>query len=122
EQFAMRPEQARGFAFGYFGPGLPCASPLPTDLSSLASGRSIVSFKGTNDRERCLIAGQILDAAFQAISAQESERPRLLIVVDEAQLLTRRRVDESAKDAAAQAERALDRLAREGRKHGGVLM
>ena len=52
---------------------------------------------------------------------EESERPRLLIVVDEAQLFTRKRVDESAKEAAAQAERALDRIAREGRKFGIVL-
>jgi len=49
-----------------------------------------------------------------------SESPRLLIVVDEAQLFTRKRLDESAKQAAAQAERSLDRIAREGRKFGIV--
>ncbi|MGD0770046.1 MAG: hypothetical protein ABSB42_17815 [Tepidisphaeraceae bacterium] len=79
-------------------------------------GRSIVSFKGMDDQPRCLLAGRMLDAAFETISARESERPRLLIVVDEAQVLTRKRVDQSAKDAAAQAERALDRIAREGRR------
>jgi hypothetical protein len=75
-----------------------------------------------DDHHRCLLAGKILDAAFETISAQESERPRLLIVVDEAQLLTRKKVDESARNAAAQTERALDRIAREGRKYGGVLL
>jgi hypothetical protein len=121
-EFGMNVGQARGFAFEYFAPALPFTSPLPETLSSLATGRSIVSFKGMDDRQRCLLAARILDAAFETISARESERPRLLIVVDEAQLLTRKRVDESAKDAAAQTERALDRIAREARKHGGLLM
>jgi hypothetical protein len=121
-EFAMNSGQARGFAFRYFAPALASTSPLPGNLSSLAAGRSIVSFKGMDDQQRCLLAGRILEAAFQSISAAESERPRLLIVVDEAQLLTRKRVDESAKDAAAQAERALDKIAREGRKYGMVLI
>jgi DNA helicase HerA-like ATPase len=43
-------------------------------------------------------------------------------VVDEAQLFTRKRLDESAKAAAVHAERALDRIAREGRKFGIVLV
>ena len=42
--------------------------------------------------------------------------------MDEAQLLTRKKVDESAKGAAAQAERALDRIAREGRKYGATMV
>jgi hypothetical protein len=121
-EFGMNAGQARGFAFRYFAPALPFTSPFPEKLSSLAVGRSIVSFKGLDDQQRCLLAAGILDAAFETISPQESERPRLLIVVDEAQLLTRKRVDESAKQAAAQTERALDRIAREGRKHGGILM
>jgi hypothetical protein len=117
----MKPQQARGFAFDYFAPGLPYAPLLPQDLSTLATARSIVSFKGLDDEQRCALAGKILDSVFNACNAQESESPRLLIVADEAQLFTRKRLDESAKQAAAQAERALDKIAREGRKFGIVL-
>jgi hypothetical protein len=120
--FEMNTGEARGFAFNYFAPGLPFTVPIPEKLSSLAAGRSIVSFKGMDDQHRCSLASRILDAVFEEISAQESERPRLLILVDEAQLLTRKRVNESAKTAAAESERALDRIAREARKYGGMLV
>ncbi len=121
-EFGMDVGKARGFAFKYFRPSLEWTTPIPQNLSSLATGRSIVSFKGTDDRERCLLAGQILEAAFKSISVQESDQPRLLIVVDEVQLLTRKKVDDSAKEAASQAERALDKIAREGRKYGILLI
>ena len=117
----MKPEQARGFKFDYFAPGLPYAPELPGDVSQVAKGRVIVSLKGLDDARRCDLAAQILDAAFTACSVEESERPRLLILVDEAQLFTRKRVDDSARQAAAHTERALDRIAREGRKYGIVL-
>lgn len=120
-EFGMKPGEAHGFAFSYFAPALPSAPPPPGDLSQLARGRSIVSFKGMDDQRRCALAARILGAAFDACSGAESDGPRLLIVVDEAQLFTRKRLDESAKPAAAQAERALDRIAREGRKFGVVL-
>lgn len=119
--FGMKPERAHGFPFNYFAPGLSYAAPLPKSLASLAEGRSIVSFKGLEDSRRCAMAGEILDAVFEACNAQESESPRLLILVDEAQLFTRKRLDESAKQAAGRVERALDRIAREGRKFGIVL-
>jgi DNA helicase HerA-like ATPase len=121
EEFGVDPKRARGFGFDYFAPGLPFATGAPQDLAALARGRSVVSFKGLDDQRRCALAGQILDAIFEACNAQESENPRLLVVVDEAQLFTRKRLDESAKQAAARAERALDRIAREGRKFGIVL-
>lgn len=121
EEFGMKAEQAHGFKFQYFAPGLPYVPPLPERLSSLAHGRSIVSFKGLDDKHRCALAGRIFEAVFQACNAEESEHPRLLILVDEAQLFTRKRLDESAKQAAAHAERALDRIAREGRKFGIVI-
>jgi len=122
EEFGMKTERAHGFAFNYFAPGIPYAASLPQELSSLALGRSIVSFKGLDDQRRCELAGRILESVFEACNAQESESPRLLVVVDEAQLFTRKRLDESAKQAAAQAERALDRIAREGRKFGIVMV
>ncbi len=121
DEFGMKPERARGFDFRYCAPGLPYAAMLPDDLSTLAHGRSIVSFKGLDDQRRCALAAKILESVFAACTGRESESPRLLIVVDEAQLLTRKRLDDSAKQAAGQAERALDRIAREGRKFGIVL-
>jgi hypothetical protein len=121
EHFGMKPGRARGFRFSYFAPALPFTPPLPKDLSTLAMGRSIVSFKGLDDQRRCTLAGKILDAVFAACNAQESESPRLVVVVDEAHLFTRKRLDDSAKQAAAQVERALDKIAREGRKFGIVL-
>lgn len=121
EDFGMKPERARGFGFEYFAPGLAYASSLPPDLSALSRGRSVVSFKGLDDAKRCALAAKVLDAVFEACNAQESDHPRLLVVVDEAQLFTRRRLDESAKVAAGQVERAIDRIAREGRKFGIVL-
>lgn len=121
EEFGMKAERARGFRFDYFAPGLAYAPSLPTDLSALARGRSVVSFKGLDDARRCELAAKVLGAVFEACNAQESDHPRLLVVVDEAQLFTRRRLDESAKVAAGQVERAIDRIAREGRKFGIVL-
>lgn len=121
DRFGMKPDRARGFRFRYFAPGLSYAPPLPDDVARIATGRTIVSFKGLDDARRCALAAQILEAAFTAYSAEESDRPRLLILVDEAQLFTRKRVDDAAKEAAAHAERALDRIAREGRKYGIVL-
>jgi hypothetical protein len=121
EQFGMKPASAHGYAFGYFAPGLPYIPALPANLAALAAGKSIVSFKGLDDGRRCDLAARILDAVFETCSERESENPRLLVVADEAQLFTRKRVDESAKSAVARVERSLDRIAREGRKFGIVL-
>lgn len=121
-EFGMAEGRARGFPFDYFAPAMKSAPRLPDDLAALVAGRSVVSFKGADDAERCAMAARILDAVFARVSVRESDRPRLLIVVDEAQLLTRRRVDAAARDSAASAERALDRIAREGRKYGIVLV
>jgi DNA helicase HerA-like ATPase len=122
EAFGMKPGRARGFGFNYFAPGLPYASPLPADMSALSRGHAIVSFKGLNDEQRCATASKVLHSVFEACNAQECESPRLLVLIDEAQLFTRKRVDESAKQAAAGSERAIDRIAREGRKFGLCLV
>lgn len=120
--FEMQPGNAKGIPFDYFAPAMPWVTPLPKDLRQLARGRTIVSFKGADDASRCEAAAEILSAAFDAYSDRESEVPRLLLVLEEAQLFTRRRVDESAKAAAQKVERAIDRCARESRKFGGVLV
>jgi hypothetical protein len=117
-EFGMKREQARGFSFSYFAPAISNVPNPPHDHRVLASGRSIVSLKGMGDAERCALAASILESVFECASAGESERPRLLILVDEVQLLLRKRVDDSARVAAARAERALDKIARLGRKYG----
>ena len=51
-------------------------------------------------------------------SKEESPITRLLIIVEEAQCFTKKRVDDNAKNAAEKAEVALDRMVRESRKYG----
>ena len=118
DEFDLDRQDARGFGFEYSCPGLSIGANLPKNLGHLASGKYIISFKGMDDRQRCALFADTLDAAFEAITASESETPRLLIVVEEAHRFTRKRVDESAKAEAARAEITLDRVVREGRKFG----
>jgi hypothetical protein len=120
-QFDMPTEAARALNFQYFAPALPFVPALPANLQQLATGRSIVSFKDITDRDRCECAAQILNAAFAACATHESEYPRLLIVVDEAHRFTRKKVEDCAKDSALKTERAIELIAREGRKFGIVL-
>jgi hypothetical protein len=122
DKFGLSTNDARGLSFEYFAPAHPDLSPPLKDFAALAVGRSIVSFKGLSDQGRCTLAAEILNGVFAAASWHEADRPRLLILVDESQLLLRKRVDDDAKDAAAQSEIALDRIAREGRKYGIVLV
>lgn len=117
-QFGMPRESARGFEFAYYAPADPCSEKLPTDLGKLAVGRTIVSFKGMDDRERCALFGEILDAVFDACAVEESVGLRLLLFIEEAQRFTKKRVNEDAKAAGERAEIALDRTVREGRKYG----
>ena len=116
--FGMKPESARGFEFKYYAPGLSIGKQMPRDLSILGKGRVIVSFKGLNDCEQCKLFYNILDTIFEDYSREESSTLRLLIVVEEAQRFTKKRVAEDAKTAGEQAENALDRIVREGRKYG----
>ncbi|RKY10511.1 MAG: hypothetical protein DRP56_00780 [Planctomycetota bacterium] len=116
--FGMKPESARGFDFNYYAPAHSIGKSLPRDLSALGKGRVIVSFKGLNDNQRCGLFHNILNAVFEDHASEESTTLRLLIVVEEAQRFTKKRVAEDAKTAGQQAENALDRIVREGRKYG----
>jgi len=116
--FGMKPESARGFDFKYYAPGQSIGKQLPRDLSLLGNGRTVLCFKGLNDRERCKLFYDVLDAIFEDYSREESSTLRLLIVIEEAQRFTKKKVTEDAKAAGAQAENALDRMAREIRKYG----
>ncbi len=118
DAFNIDHTSARGYDFRYFAPGSESLPNLPTDLDTLGQGRSIVSFKALGDRDRCRLFAQILDAVFDAHASEESDTLRLIILIEEAQRFTKKRVSEDAKAAGQQAENALDRTVREGRKYG----
>lgn len=117
-QFGLEPSQARAFPFTYHGVGQNVGEPLPDNLRRLAKGRRIISFKELDDRTRCSRFADVLDAVFQTCSRSEHPGVRLLLVIEEAQLFTKKRVAEEARDAAGRAEQSIDRVTREGRKYG----
>jgi hypothetical protein len=121
-RFGLRADQARSFGFTYHGVARGIGSPLPRDLRQVARGRHIVSFKGMADASRCNLAADILDAVFEACAVSESERPRVLVGVEEATRFIRRGVDMDARETAERSERSIDRVAREGRKYGMFLV
>lgn len=117
-KFGMRLEDARGYQFQYFAPSVKAGNGLPADLSKLGCGRVIVSFKGLTDHQRCELFRDILNAVFNRYAREESPSLQLMIFVEEAQNFTKKKVSEDAKKAGEQAEIALDRIVREGRKYG----
>ena len=117
-ELGIPPDGARGFQFRYYAPAETFGEEIPRDLSEVAAGRSIVSFKGLDDRERCELFARILDAVFDSHAREESPTLRTILVIEEAQRFTKKRVSDAAKAAGEKAERALDRTAREGRKYG----
>jgi len=117
-EFGLKKDSARRFAFNYYAPAFSFSQKLPTDLGQLAGGRTIVCLKNLDDEKRCRYFADIGNAVFSVCSNEESERPKLLLVVEEAHRFTKKRVTEDAKTAGEQAEIALDRLIREGRKFG----
>jgi hypothetical protein len=116
--FGMKRESAHGYKFRYYAPGQNFGHQLPNDLTQLAQGRSIVSFKWLDDKQRCEQLTEILNSVFTFCSKEESPITRVLIIVEEAQCFTKKRVDDNAKNAAEKAEIALDRMVRESRKYG----
>jgi len=117
-EFRMKRDATTAFPFTYYAPGQQSGERLPADLARLGQGRSIVSFKGLDDRERCTLFHRILDAVFEAYAVEETETLRLLVLVEEARLFTKNRVIDEAKAAGARAENALERMVREIRKYG----
>jgi|GEM_PF-1778590 len=117
-EFGLDPTQARGFEFRYYGPGIAAGEPLPAALAELGRGRAIVSFKDVPDRERCASSAAILEQVFADHTREESGGLRTLVLIMEAQLLTKKKVADDAKGAAEGAERAVERVLREGRKYG----
>lgn len=115
-------EEPRGFEFRYFAPANPATPSLPEPLDQLATGRHIVSLKGLDERDRCGMFADVLDAVFRVCSRSESASVRLVIAIDEAQLFTRALVAEAAKPSAERAETALNRVLREGRKFGMLVV
>ncbi len=117
-EFRLPLDGARAFPFSYFGPGESLGLPIPSELASLGTGLNIVSFKGLAEADRCSLFARILDGVFLARSEEQTDSLRLLVVVEEAQLFTKRRVGPEARIDGARAETALDRIIREGRKYG----
>ncbi|MBM4103120.1 MAG: DUF87 domain-containing protein [Planctomycetes bacterium] len=117
-EFGLKKDSARGFAFNYYAPGFSFSQKLPTNLGELAVGKSVVCLKNLDDEERCEYFADIINAVFKVCSNEESATAKLLFVVEEAHRFTKKRVAEDAKTAGEQAEIALDRLIREGRKFG----
>lgn len=117
-QFGLKKDSAKGFAFDYYAPGFSFSQRLPADLGKLSGSRSIICLKNLDDKTRCKHFADIVNAVFKACSREESATPKILIVVEEAHRFTKKRVDEDAKTEGEQAEIALDRLIREGRKFG----
>lgn len=122
DEFMMQHTDARGFKFDYCAAAIDGVQSLPENLKELGTGRWIVSLKNLDDLERCQTAAEILEAVLAAHQTEESEQLRLMIVIEEAHLFTRKRVGESAKSAAARIERAIDRCSREARKFGIAML
>ena len=116
--FGLKENSPKGFKFNYYAPAFPFSEKLPDDLGKLAFKRSVVCLKNLDDKQRCEYFADIIQKVFTACSNEESERPKLLIVVEEAHRFTKKRVVEPAKKAGEQAEIALDRSIREGQKFG----
>jgi hypothetical protein len=106
------------FAFAYHAPANAAADPLPSDLGDVSMSHRVVSFKGVDDSERCGLFADILNALFDRLSSREVEWVRQVVLIEEAQLFTRRLTADAAGTEAKRAEAALDRLLREGRKFG----
>lgn len=122
DEFKMPRTDARGFKFDYCAAAIDGVKSIPDNLKQLGTGRWIVSLKNMDDQERRQTAAEILEAVLAAHQTEESEQLRLLIVIEEAHLFTRRRVAEFAKSAAARVERAIDRCSREARKFGVAML
>jgi len=121
ERFGMKAADARRIDAQYLAPGSGLTPPLPKNLTTLTKGRWIACLKHLDDQQRCETAADLLNAAFEQYVTRESDRPRMVILIDEAQVLTVKRVSREATGAAGRCEQALDRIAREGRKHGIAL-
>ena len=118
KRFGMKLNAARGYDFDYWAPGMKIGKQLPPGLAQLGHGRFIISFKGMDDGARCELARDILQKVLEGCSQEESAKVRLLLYVDEAHLFTKRHVAQKARGVAQEAEMALDRMVREGRKYG----
>ena len=103
-------DYARGFPVKLYtpaGPGLQ----LPPTSHVLLQGWNVVSLRGMDDRERCDVVRDILQAAYDT-HQEESER------LKEAHSLLPNRVSPDAKAAATEVRNLIDRIARELRKYG----
>ena len=92
KRFGLQPSQARGFGFVCHLVGENIGTPLPEDLGELAFGRRVISFRAVDDEQRCTTAAGIIRAIFQVCMRRESDRPRVLLVIEEDTRFTRKGV------------------------------
>jgi len=119
--FEMDRREAKGYPIAYYAPGDSVGLCLPEDLSrlALAKGVSVVSVQSLDDRERCMLLGNILQAVFKTCCAQgESTVPRVWILIEEFHNFVPQKVADNAKSQAKRAISIFDTVRREGRKFG----
>lgn len=117
-EFGLARSYARGFAANYHAPGLGLGGELPEDLSALAQGTNVVSFKGLENVPRCELFSHIVESVFHAHTAEEHEGIKTFMLIEEARLFTKKRLPKKEKPAGERAENAIDLVTREGRKYG----
>jgi hypothetical protein len=108
-------DKPRSFAIEYYSLNLNKTIPK---ISQLLQKSSVISFKGLNDKARCEFFTHILEGVFEACTREESEKPKIFIIVEEVQLFLKRQVSPDAEAIAKRAEVIIDKITREGRKFG----
>lgn len=113
-------DYARGFPVKLYTP-MGAGLDVPPSPDVLLQGWNVVSLRGMDDRERCSIVRDVLQAAYDT-HQEETERLKTLIVVEEAHSLLPNRVSPDAKGVATEVRNLIDRIARELRKYGVNLL
>jgi hypothetical protein len=90
---------------------------MPKDKGELFDGCSIISMRGLDDKERGMIAKDVLQYAYDN-HEDESETLKTLIVIEEAHSFLPENVSPEAKNVATEVRNLIDRIAREMRKYG----
>jgi len=98
------------------GPGLR----LPDDLSDLLTGTTVICQKEMTDSERCRNTGNILQVVYDSMN-HESEKVRLLVVIEEAHSILPENVSPEARDYAKEASKLINRITREKKKYGCIV-
>jgi len=116
DEFGIGRQHARGFDARVFIPGTRLA--LPDDLKDLFTTTSVICLKGLEDADRCRIARDVLLALYNYLTT-ETEKPRVLLVLEEVHSFLPGNVVKGAEPVAKEVSILINRLAREKVKYGG---